>query len=65
MTEDRHIWEGWHVSDFVEDLSGTFSNQNLKAKEELKRWCKDEQPYYKKHIPEEYKYCLNKWQQEQ
>lgn len=65
MTEDRHVWEGWHVSDFIEDLSFTFSNKNFKSKEQLKQWCKDEQPYYKKHIPEVYKYFLNKWQQEQ
>ena len=65
MIENRHIWEGWHVSDFIEDLNVTFSNQNFKSKEELKRWCKDEQPYYKKHIPEVYKHFLNKWQREQ
>ena len=61
MIEDRHIWEGWHVSDFIEDLNVTFPNQNFKSKEELKQWCKNEQPYYKKHIPEVYKHFLNKW----
>ena len=61
MIKDRHIWEGWHVSDFIEDLNVRFSNQNFKSKEELKQWCKNEQPYYKKHIPEVYKHFLNKW----
>ena len=30
------------------------------SKQELKKWIKSEQPYYKKHIPEVYKYFLNK-----
>jgi len=29
-------------------------------KQSLKRWVAQEQPYYKKHIPEVYKYFLNK-----
>jgi len=64
MKEDRHIWEGWHVSDFIEDLKVTFPYKSFESKEELKKWCRDEQPYYKKHIPEVYKHFLNKWQQE-
>jgi hypothetical protein len=29
-------------------------------KDELKSWLQDNQPYYKKHIPEVYQYFLNK-----
>lgn len=57
---NKHIWEGWCVSDFIDELQPTFdmimSNNSWKkpftSKEELKQWCMDNQPYYKKHIPE-------------
>lgn len=57
---NKHIIEGWRVTDFIEALEPTLSQiQNngswmkpIKTKVELKEWCKDNQPYYKKHIPE-------------
>jgi len=52
MQNDRHIWEGWHVSDFIEDLMVTFPYQSFTTREQVRKWCKSEQPYYKKHIPE-------------
>jgi hypothetical protein len=56
---EKHIWEGWTVGDFVKDLQWQFDafKRNIK-KENLKRWCMDNQPYYKKHIPEVYKHFL-------
>lgn len=56
----RHIWEGWTVQNFIDELESTFdmimrNRSHVKpfsSKEELKQWCKDNQPYYKKHIPE-------------
>ncbi len=64
----KHIWEGWLVQDFIDALEPTFNmimDGNswcvpFKTKADLKEWCKDNQPYYKKHIPEVYKYFLNK-----
>ena len=32
----------------------------FKTKQEVKDWCKDNQPYYKKHIPDVAKYFYNK-----
>ena len=57
---EKHISEGWRVIDFINDLQPTFNmimnNQSwmkpFKTKEELKKWCMENQPYYKKHIPE-------------
>jgi hypothetical protein len=57
---NKHIWEGWIVQNFIDALSPTLDMiQNNKSwmkaintKAELKEWCKDNQPYYKKHIPE-------------
>jgi hypothetical protein len=60
MENNRHIWEGWTVQDFIEDLEQTFQYQKFKTKEEVKDWCKSEQPYYKKHIPEVYNYFRKK-----
>ena len=58
--KDRHIWEGWTVDDFISALTPTFDmimhnaswRSPFTSEEELKQWCKDNQPYYKKHIPE-------------
>ena len=68
MNLNKHIWEGWTVQDFIDDLEPTFdmiqsNNSHVKSfttDEELKQWCMDNQPYYKKYIPEVYKYFKNK-----
>ena len=57
---DKHIWEGWTVGDFVDALEPGFNqimrgdswSSPLKSKVEIKKWCMDNQPYYKKHIPD-------------
>jgi hypothetical protein len=59
MDLSKHIWEGWTVQNFIDELEPTFNmimNNNswqkpFKSKEEVKTWCKDNQPYYKKYIP--------------
>jgi hypothetical protein len=62
MSNSRHIWEGWTVQDFINELTPIFEIQQsnsfgfgtstFESKEDIKEWCKDNQPYYKKHIPE-------------
>lgn len=57
---NKHIWEGWLVQDFINELRQAFdmimtNNSHTKpftTKEEVKQWCMENQPYYKKHIPE-------------
>ncbi len=57
---NREVWEGWTVKDFIDELSmtlGMIQNGNslhepITTKVELKKWCMENQPYYKKHIPE-------------
>ena len=64
MNLNKHISDGWLVSDFIEELEPTFkmimSGQSwrkpFKTSEELKKWCIDNQPHYKKHIPEVFNY---------
>lgn len=67
--KDKHVWEGWTVGDFIEELepqfdtafstNGWFGTQ-LNTREDIKEWCKDNQPYYKKHIPEVYNHFVKK-----
>jgi len=65
MNRDKHIWEGWTVGDFIDDIEVTFNYRSKysnfwKSKEDLKKWVASEQPYYKKHVPEVYNYFLKK-----
>jgi len=60
MNTNRHIWEGWTVQDFIIELELTFPYQKFSTKEDVKNWCKSEQPYYKKHIPEVASYFIKK-----
>ena len=61
MNRDKHIWEGWTVGDFVDDINPMFNmHGKFKSKAELKKWVASEQPYYKKHIPDVYNYFLQK-----
>jgi hypothetical protein len=65
---EKHIYEGWTVGAFIEELELTFDMimngeswmRPLKTKDEIKKWCMDNQPYYKKHIPEVVKYFVQK-----
>ena len=66
---NKEIWEGWTVQNFIDELdielSMIQSNNSwrnpLTTKAELKTWCKDNQPYYKKHIPEVVNYFAKKY----
>jgi len=65
---DKHIWEGWTVGSFINELEPTFNmimrgqscQKPFKTKDEVKAWCKDNQPYYKKHIPDVVNYFVAK-----
>lgn len=60
MGNTKHIWEGWTVQDFIDELDWEFNrimgnmshNKPFTTREEVRQWCRDNQPYYKKHIPE-------------
>ena len=69
MNLSKHIWEGWTVQNFINELqdqlemimSGGSWQTVFKTKAELKVWCMDNQPYYKKHIPEVVNYFAKKY----
>lgn len=66
---EKHIWEGWTVQDFINELEPTFDmimgdhscwKPQFKTREDVKSWCMDNQPYYKKYIKEVVDYFFNK-----
>ena len=66
---NKHIWEGWTVQDFINELEDTFNmvmNSNsyikpFKTRKHVIDWCKDNQPYYKEEIPDVVNYFCNKY----
>ena len=64
----KHIWEGWTVGDFINELSwqiemimnGNTTQKPFTNKKELVEWCASNQPYYKKKIAD-VNYCANKY----
>ena len=68
MNLNKEISEGWTVSDFIGELepqfdmimSGRSWQKAFTSKVEVKEWCKDNQPFYKKNIPDVVNYFWNK-----
>ncbi len=62
---EKEIWEGWTVKDFINELEPIFDlmlsqDRDYFKTRDLKRWCMDNQPYYKRYIPEVYNYFKRK-----
>lgn len=62
---DKHIWEGWTVGDFIKDLTPMIENRinfrgSFNNRAEVKKWCMENQPYYKKYIKEVVDYFCTK-----
>lgn len=63
----KHIWEGWTVQDFINDvqpivrliMEGKGIVKPFKTKQELSTWLKNNQNSYKKPIPEVVKHFSN------
>ena len=66
---NKHIWEGWAIQDFIDILEPNLDmiqtnnswHPPIVDKNELKQWCMDNQPYYKKYIPEVVNYLAKKY----
>lgn len=66
---NKHIWEGWTVGGFISELEPQvrmiMDNESwhpaFKDRDYLKKWCMDNQPYYKKYIPEVVNYFAQKY----
>jgi hypothetical protein len=59
----KHIWEGWTVQDFIDELEVTFAPWLFQNEKEISEWCKSEQPFYKKRIPEVENHFIKIWKQ--
>ena len=65
----KYVWEGWAVGDFIDSLSpkverimtGRSWRKPFTSKQELAARCRDNQPYYKKHIPGVVSYFARKY----
>jgi hypothetical protein len=63
MNLQKHIWEGWTVQCFIDDLELIFQFQPKFERKEVKEWCMYNQPYYKKYIKEVVDYFWEKNQE--
>lgn len=69
MDLQREVWEGWTVQNFINELSdeidmimrGESWESPFKTKAELAKYTKDNQPFYKKSIPEVNTYFAKKY----
>ena len=62
----KHIWEGWTVGAFIKELQPLADmvhdpyvatlDKPFESFEQLKAWCMENQPFYKKYIPDVVKY---------
>lgn len=65
---NKHIWEGWTVGSFINELEPVFNQimsgqswqKPFTTKDQVKKWCCENQPYYKKYIPEAVSYFASK-----
>ena len=56
----KHRWEGWTVQAFIDELQPVFDmimtgkswQDKLETRQQVKKWCMENQPYYKKYVPE-------------
>lgn len=63
------IWEGWTVQNFIDELEyqidlimhGESWQEPFQSIKELEEYTKDNQPYYKKTIPELNSYFARKY----
>lgn len=69
MSLNKHVWEGWTVQDFIDELelnldriqSGSSWRARFTTRDEIKSYCMDNQPYYKKYIKEVVDYFCTKY----
>lgn len=66
---NREVWEGWTVRNFIEDMQWQLDSimkgesyiRPFMTKKELVEFIVDNQPYYKKSIPEVNEYFAKRY----
>ena len=65
---NKHVGEGWTVQMFIDELEPMFNmiqrgqswQKPFANRDEVKKWCMENQPYYKKYIKEVVDYFTTK-----
>lgn len=65
----KHIWEGWTVQHFIDELEPTLDHimdgnswkKPFTTRKEIADWCKENQPYYKKEIKDVTNYFCSRY----
>ena len=65
----REIWEGWTVQNFIDELSdeidtimrGETWTEPFRTRAEMAKYIRENQPYYKRSIPEVNAYFAKKY----
>ena len=66
---DKHIYEGWTVRDFIEELeplldmiqTGNSCYHPMTTRAEIRSWTADNQSYYKKPVTDVVNYFCNRY----
>lgn len=66
---NRVIWEGWTAQNFIDDLEPMIDMimnyesfiEPFKTKKEMAKYIRENQPYYKKSVPEVNNYFAKKY----
>ncbi len=69
MDINREVYEGWTPQKFIENLEPQFGmitnsqswRKPFKNKQEAEKWIIENQPYYKRRIPEVINYFCRKY----
>lgn len=66
---NKHIWEGWRIKDFIDELEYAVDNLICNSiefhitvtRKDIEKCCIDNQPYFKKVIPEVVEHFCQKY----
>lgn len=68
---DKHIWEGWHVRDFIDYIENDldrmmeygqgYAEPILKNKEQITEWIRSHLPYTTKALRDVSRYFIDKY----
>lgn len=66
---DRHVWEGWRVRDFIGELQPQLDyimedrrwRKPFESIDDMYKWIRENQPYYKRDIPEVKEYFRRRY----
>ncbi len=72
MNLNREVWEGWTPQKFIDELkvememimTGASWRKPFRTRKQMTDYIRENQPYYKKEIPEVNEYFVNLYSEE-